>query len=66
VVKLRDGLMTDIFGDDEPEQEIKIIENKSMDNMDLPDEIGSYKSINREPEQEAMEILEEIFEPDEY
>jgi hypothetical protein len=24
VVKLRDGLMTDIFGDDEPEQEIKI------------------------------------------
>ena len=31
VVKLRDGLMTEIFGDDEPDQESKIIEDKIVD-----------------------------------
>jgi len=66
MVKLRDGLMTEFFGDDERDQEIKINENKIMDTMDLPDESGSYRSNIQEPEQDAMEILEEIFEPDEY
>ena len=42
------------------------MEDKIMDTMDLPNEIGSYKSNIQEPEQDAMEILEEIFESDEY
>ena len=37
-----------------------------MDAQDLPQEIGSYQSNIQEPVQEAMEILDEIFEPDEY
>ena len=36
VVKLRDGLMTEIFGDDEPDQESEIIEDKIVDVQNLP------------------------------
>ena len=58
--------MMEIFGDDEPDQESKNIEDKIMDAMDLPNEIGSYKSNIQEPELDAMEILEEIFQPGEH
>ena len=64
VVNLRDGLMTEIFGDDEPDLETKIIEDKIMDIIDLPNEMRSYKSNIQEPELDAMKILKEIFEPD--
>ena len=37
-----------------------------MDVQKLPNEIGSHESNIQEPEKDAMEVLEDIFEPDEY
>jgi len=65
VVKLRDGLMTEIFGDDEPDQS-EIIEDKILDVQNLPQGTGSHESNIQQMEQEATEILDEIFEDDEY
>ena len=66
VVKLRDGLMAEIFGDDEPDQESEIIKDNIVDVQNLHQGTGSYESNIQPSEHEPMEILDEIFEPDEY
>jgi hypothetical protein len=55
VAKLRDGLMTEIFDDNEPDQESKIIEDKIMDTQTVPQGIGSRQLNIQEPELAPME-----------
>ena len=58
--------MTEIFGDDKPDQESKVIEDKIVNAQNLHQGTGSYKPNIQQPEQEAMKIFDEIFDPDEY
>jgi len=58
--------MTEIFGDDKPDQESKVIEDKIVNAQNLHQGTGSYKPNIQQPEQEAMKIFDKIFDPYEY